>query len=427
MQHRAPGGSPIAPSAVNAYLARKQCLLPSAQGTDVVAVTTDIVALHATAPTSPFLSLWARMRPVAANGFSRDMLEHVLYETRGLARIPCMRNTVHVVPSDEVPRFLSAYGQRALPPEFRDWGSLFARAGLCQQEEAEELQRQLTCRVVDVVKKQGPLTVREITRQVPELAAKVQHSEGREYEGAFSLGSRFVPFLCAAGALIRARPRGSWRSNLYEYAAMADWLSGSRQAEFRPREAQAWLVKRYLRAYGPATRDDVQWWTGFSTSETDQALAALGSQVVPVAIEGLGEHCLMLAEDEPRLQACTPPRASYGFFLPGLDPYIMGYRDRRRFLAIEHQSKVFDRAGNALPSVWANGRVVGAWTQRPDASVAYDLFEVVDNAAKAVLEEQRKSLEEFFGGEYVPQRTHSPFTRRLEKWTGASSPSRQGS
>jgi hypothetical protein len=74
---------------------------------------------------------------------------------------------------------------------------------------------------------------------------------------------------------------------------------------------------------------------------------------------------------------------------------------------------VFDRAGNALPTVWANGRVVGAWAQRKDGTVVHGLFEGVDSAERAALEEQRGRLEEFFAGEYVPQRTHSPFTRSL--------------
>ncbi len=413
MKDSAAGDSPVGIPIANGYLAWKQRLVPTAQGADVVAVTRDIVALHATMPTSPFLSLWARVRPGAAGGFEREMLEDALYETRELARIPCMRTTVHVVPSDEVGRFLAAYGPHHLPPEFREWESLLVRAGLCREEEADTLLGHLMRRVPAAVKESGPLPVREITRRVPELAAKVTHSEGKAYEGAFSLGSRFVAFLCASGALIRARPRGTWRSNLYEYAAMVDWLPEQDQARVEQEEAQAWLVERYLRAFGPASRDDIQWWTGLSAGETERALCALRSGVVPVEIEALGRGYWMLDEDAQQLRTFTPLEGPSGFFLPGLDPYIMGYLDRRRFVSVGHEAKVFDRAGNALPTVWAEGRVVGAWTQRKDGAVAYGLFEGVDRETRAGLEEQRHKLEEFFGGEYVPQRTHSPYTRSL--------------
>ena len=91
----------------------------------------------------------------------------------------------------------------------------------------------------------------------------------------------------------------------------------------------------------------------------------------------------------------------------------MAYCDRRRFLHPEHRSKVFDRAGNAIPTLWVDGRVVGAWVQREDGSVVYGLFESVDDAARALVEAEAKRLEEFMDGEFLPQRTHSTFTRSL--------------
>ena len=83
-------------SFVNSYLAHKQHLLPASRLADVVQVTRDIVALHATAPTGPYLSLWARVPD-----FQRQGLDDALYERRELARVHCMRMTVHAVPSEE--------------------------------------------------------------------------------------------------------------------------------------------------------------------------------------------------------------------------------------------------------------------------------------------------------------------------------------
>jgi hypothetical protein len=196
---------------------------------------------------------------------------------------------------------------------------------------------------------------------------------GKPYEGTFSLGSRLMLTMGVLGLLVRARPRGTWRSNLYEYAALSDWLPDVDPESVTPQEARAWLVRRYLAAFGPATLDDVQWWTGFSKGETEEALGALKPAAEEVTIEGLGDGCLMLAEDAQRLRDFAQPDVPYVFLLPGLDPYIMGYRDRGRFLAAEHRAKVFDRAGNAMPTVWVNGRVVGAWGQRKDGSVIYSL------------------------------------------------------
>jgi hypothetical protein len=100
----------------------------------------------------------------------------------------------------------------------------------------------------------------------------------------------------------------------------------------------------------------------------------------------------------------------------------MGYRDRGRFLAPEHRAKVFDHAGNAMPTVWVNGRVVGAWGQRKacgeprrtNGSVIYGLLESMGEEERALLEGEVQRLEGFLGGEFLLPRTHTPFTRALK-------------
>jgi hypothetical protein len=398
-------------SRVNGYLAHKQHLLPDSRGDDVVQVTRDIVALHATAATGPYFSLWARM-----GGFQREMLEDALYEQRSLVKLLCMRVTLHVVASDEVPFFHRAFPldflERPTPPQFRGAG-LLVGAGVCDEDEAEALLEDLHRRVLAVVAEKGPSTVRQMGSKVPELRAKIRHDVGKAYEGEFSIGSRLVGGMCARGLLVRARPRGTWRSSLYEYAALSDWLPGVDLESVTQDEARVWLVRRYLGAFGPATLDDVQWWTGLTKGETQDALEVIASEAVEVTIEGLDDAHLMLADDAERLRDFAAPDTSYVFMLPSLDPYIMGYSERRRFLAPEHRKKVFDRAGNAVPTVWVDGQVVGVWGQRKDGQVFSELFEPVDDA-KSLLAEEMRRLEDFLAGEALPPGIRTPFTRALK-------------
>ena len=398
-------------ASVSGYLARKQHLLPRSRLTDVVQVTRDIVALHATIATGPYLSLWARVP-----GFQPGMLADALYERRSLARVLCMRTTLHVVPSDEAPLFLQAYGDqmdRRAPAEHQI-DLLLVRAGLCEEEEAGAVLEKLHGQVLDVLAESGPSTVREISQAVPELEAKIRHSVGKPYEGEFSVGSRLIPSMCVQGLLIRARPRGRWRSNLYEYAALSEWLPDLNLDPVAPEEARTWLVRRYLSAFGPATFDDIRWWTGFTKGEAEDALLSLKRDLVEAAIEDLGEAYLMMAKDAQRLSDYAPPETPHISFLPALDPYIMGYRDRRRFLAPEHNAQVFDRAGNAMPTVWVNGQVVGAWGQRKNGEVVYGLFEEENEEELTLLEAEAQRLEDWMNGEYLPQRTHTAFTRVLK-------------
>ena len=47
---------------------------------------------------------------------------------------------------------------------------------------------------------------------------------------------RLATCLCTAGLLVRGRPRGTWRSSLYEYALVRDWLPGVDLAALQGRE-----------------------------------------------------------------------------------------------------------------------------------------------------------------------------------------------
>lgn len=401
-------------SLVNDYLAHKQHLLPTSHSRDVVKAVRDIVALHATSAAGPYLALWARVPE-----FRRQTLQDLLYERRELVRVLCMRTTLHIVLSDELPYFHQADAQRRRLAEQRDTENLLVLAGVCEQGQARTALKKLLRRVLAVLTKRGPSTVHEISQAVPELHAKIRYSVGKAYEGEFSLGSRLVPGMCALGLLVRARPRGSpssWRSNLYEYAALADWLPDVDLNSATPLQAQTWLVRQYLAAFGPVTPDDIQWWAGLSKSETNTALRALESSLVTVAIEGLDGGHLMLADDARRLRHFAPPKAPYVFLLPALDPYIMGYQDRQRSLRVapEHRDKVFDRAGNAMPTVWVNGQVVGAWSQRKDGSVVYGLFEPVGDDALMMLAYEARRLESFLEGEFLALSTSTPFTRNLK-------------
>jgi hypothetical protein len=390
---------------VRSYLAQKQHLLPAHRLDDVVQTTRDVIALHATSPTGPFLSLWARVPD-----FRQERLEQALYERRDLVRLLSMRNTLHVMPSDEAPYFIQAC--RHFFAQSQD-ETLLVLAGLCSQQEASGLLEKLQRRVLDVLTQQGPSTVQAISRAVPELGAKIRHSAGKSYAGEFSVGSRLVPAMCSQGLLVRARPRGTWRSNLYEYAPLADWLSGIELASVSPSEARTWLVRRYLSTFGPATPDDVQWWTGFARGDTLKALAALGPDVVEVSVEPPEDGYLMLAGDAQRLADHEPPDPPYVFFLPALDPYVMGYRDRSRFLAAEHRAKVIDRAGNVVATVWIDGRVAGAWGQRQDGRLVYRLFESAGPAELALLETEAERLAGFLDGEYLRPLIRTSFSRSL--------------
>jgi DNA glycosylase AlkZ-like len=98
--------------------------------------------------------------------------------------------------------------------------------------------------------------------------------------------------------------------------------------------------------------------------------------------------------------------------LPSLDPTVMGWKERGWYLG-PHAAALFDRNGNAGPTVWANGRIVGGWTQARDGDIRVELFERVDARTRRWIEIERERLGDWLGDVRFRTRARSPHERIL--------------
>ena len=177
--------------------------------------------------------------------------------------------------------------------------------------------------------------------------------------------------MCAEARLIRARVRGGWKSQLYEYARLDRWLPGLDMQEISPDEGRAALAAKYFDCYGPATEDDFTWWSGFTKAEAKAALAGLAAsqeKLVTVQIDGV-DH-LMLARHLDGLCACPPELPQGVRLLPVWDAYLMAYKNRNRYLLPEWYGYVYDNVGNATNTVLLNGIIGGVWDIREEKPLA---------------------------------------------------------
>jgi hypothetical protein len=98
--------------------------------------------------------------------------------------------------------------------------------------------------------------------------------------------------------------------------------------------------------------------------------------------------------------------------LPALDSTTMGWKERDWYLGA-HGTELFDTNGNAGPTVWVDGRVVGGWGQRGDGQVVYHLVEEVVAEAGQLIDGAARSLTDWFDGVVVMPRFPSPLGRGL--------------
>jgi hypothetical protein len=336
-------------------------------------------------------------------GVKRDDVENALYERRSLLRVLGMRRTMFVVPRDTALLLHVACAAPIAHRERRRLEGYLEEAGIT--DEPGPWLRRVEDATLAALEARGEAAATELTEDVPELGEKIEFGQGKKWGGAFGVSTRVLFLLAGEGRIIRGRPRGSWVSSQYRWARMGDWLGEVPEAPDM-KTARVDLVGRYLERFGPATETDVAWWTGWTKTATRKALDAVGA--VEVEMEG-GPGLVLAGDDEEEAEA-----EPWVALLPGLDPTIMGWKERGWYLG-PHAHHVFDRNGNGGPTVWVDGQVVGAWGQASDGTVIYRLVEDVDDPARDAIGARAADLTDWLEGRVVSARFPSPLHRRLSR------------
>jgi hypothetical protein len=356
-----------------------------------------MVGLHASDPATVYLAARARLE-----GFEHTDLEEALYERRSLVRMLGMRRTMFVVPIDLAAIMDEACSKALAPPQRRRLIRMIEEQGVAR--DGERWLRGVERATMAALRERGEATAAELTASVPELGQKLAFGEGKTWGAQVGVSTRVLFLLATGGQVVRGRPRGSWLSSQYRWAPTDTWL-GAPLPELDHGEASASLLSRWLLTFGPGTLTDIRWWTGWTLRQTEAALAAL--EVAEVALDGDGTGYVLADDTEP-----VEPPEPWVAFLPGLDPTTMGWKERDWYLGA-HAEALFDRNGNAGPTIWADGRVIGGWAQTADGTIATKLLERVDRATERRVQRERERLAEWLGPTRVTARYRSPVDREL--------------
>jgi hypothetical protein len=363
---------------------------------DVLEATRAVVAQHSSDPSTPYLSMWARVP-----GFVVGDLERALCEERSLWRLHAMRRTLFVVERAAAADFLAGATAPVAALERRR-----VEAWLAAELPEAQVKGWLAAREQEVLEALAggvERTTGALSEALPALRLEVTVGSG-QYTQRSPISSRLLFLMAMDGAVVRTSAQGSWRASQYRWASAASWFGG---AGGRPGEgaAQAAVLGRYLETHGPATLVDLQWWSGWSGKKVKAALAALRAEAV--ALEGGGQGFVLAGDGAP--EAARAPVAA---LLPGLDPAVMGWKERAWYLG-EHGGALFDRNGNGGPTVWYDGRVVGGWAQRAGGEVVWRLLEDIGAAGEAAVAVEAEALTAWMGGAVVIPRFPSPLDKEL--------------
>lgn len=267
---------------------------------------------------------------------SVEDVRKALWTQKTLVKTWLMRGTLHLVPGKDLPLYTAAMSTRWVKPS-NAWLK-FLGVNL------DDLKK-----VVATIG--GALNGRPMTREeIIAVAGQGQPEKVRQWLKS-GWGGVLKP-VARQGMLCFGPSRGQ---NV-TFVSPREWLGEWQELE--PEPALVEVARRYLRAYGPATKEDFARWWGNWPGVGAGAWTGLQGELTTVSVEG--RKAQMLSADLKNLS--TPSKGSSVQLLPSFDPYLMGHRNRDHLFDSVHRSKVSRTAGWISPVLLADGRVLGTWS-----------------------------------------------------------------
>src|SRR2546429_3172455 len=329
MTARAPVPDAIraSPDQVSAFRLSRHHLVKRAPASALAQVAGDMAGVQAQVLSAAQISLWARTR-----GLSADDVENALWRDRTLVKSWCIRGALHIIPSKDFAVFVRGGDRR----------NARSTAWLVRARMPIEGVDRLVEAMRDGLDR--PLTRSEIAERITaSLGIKSVEKSHRGWGGTstatgFRIAGKMlsldgIVFLaCLRGLACFGPARGAQATFVRPEKWLPDWN------DLPVEKAELELLRRYLRAHGPATVRDFALWTYMTAPDSREIWARLEPEMAPVDVDGrIG---WVLREDLPALrrselhQAAFPlppslravlPRAEGQNPLGGPAPHQRGY------------------------------------------------------------------------------------------------------
>jgi hypothetical protein len=282
-----------------------------------------------------------------------------------------MRQTLHLIPADELPLYISALRSSRVADALR----IMARFRI-PREEAEDL----SGLIMDALAA-GPLARSDITAAVrPKVSKRVREWMGKVWS--------IVRVPMAEGLVCY----GPGEDNDVKLVRVDQWIK--KHKPIKEQTAQIALLRKYLCAYGPATLQDFSKWAGIRMVQVKPLCEGLGDEFVEVEVEN--SKFLLLKKDRTALKNSVETRSVR--LLPLFDPFLLAHAQKDHLIARAHYKRVYRNQGWISAVVLLDGRIAGTWSHvlRGDrVVVSVQAFEKFPRRVHEGIQREAASLAKF--------------------------------
>jgi DNA glycosylase AlkZ-like len=322
----------ITPAQVNAFRLTRHHLVGSARS-DLLEVTSDVCGIQAQIMAGAHQALNARLPEL-----TREEIRRALYEKRTLVKTHCMRQTLHLLPSSQYATYISA-NKRTRVHQVRN---VMDRFNITARE-ADELMRALLEALAEKPLAQAAL--RAAIR--PRVSKNVRAWMGKVWG---------IARPAVAEGLVCYGPDDG---NEITYVRTEDWLP--KQKAVSAEDAQEFLLRAYLRSYGPASARDFAHWSGFSMKAVTQVWRSIEEELSEVDLED--RRAFVLREDLAALRDSKLKGLNLRL-LPSFDVFLLAHAEKSHVVHDRHYKLIYRNQGWISPVILLDGRVIGTWSHK---------------------------------------------------------------
>lgn len=306
-----------------------------------------------------------------SRGITANDVDHARNAARSLVRTWVMRNTLHLIPAEDVRWLLALFSARSIQQTRRRRQQL----GLSEPvvERGIHLIRDLL--------QNGPLTRADLLQRL------AQHAIPTSGQAGFHLLAR-----AALEGVICCGPDSGREQT---FVLLDHWLAHIQPT--RPSNPLATLARRYLTAYAPATPEDLAYWAGITLTDARTGFTELSPETIAVNVEGQDAWIL---ESQAAWLESDPDQEPVVRLLPAFDTYLLGWRDRGAILPAQYAGRIHPGGGILHPSVMLNGQIIGRWklTKRKSTlTIAVEPFQPLKTATLDLLAAEGQKVGHFLG------------------------------